>query len=114
MERKNTFVQIGHTLFQTEAQPSQATPESILTPASDIMLRNERQTFRRLPESNAILFTVHTFMYPITELSDEELIDFVEQMRGWPPETAFYKGRDFWGPAVLRYSAERLGNKVPC
>lgn len=47
-------------------------------------------------------------MNPITSLSDEELSDFVQQMRGWPVETGSYKGRDYWGPAVEKYFGDRF------
>src|ERR1700729_3211099 len=42
-----------------------------LVSPSTIRLRTERQTLRRLPKSGAILFTVRTYMFPVTELAKE-------------------------------------------
>lgn len=116
MERSNIFIQTTPTLHQPNPppQPSQSYSPTTSNPfpshtPQEIFHRNERQTFRRLPQSNAILFTVHTYMKPITSLSDNELTEFVMQMKGWPAETARYKGRDAWGESVETYWARRCG-----
>jgi len=57
--------------------------------------------------SDAILFTVRTFMTPLTSLGDDELTAFVEQAKGWTGEMAAYKGREQWWDTVLRYQVER-------
>lgn len=74
---------------------------------SEIYIRRERQTFTRLSTSDAILFTVRTFITPLTSLGDEELTAFVEQAKGWGDEMAAYKGREQWWDTVLRYQEER-------
>jgi len=74
---------------------------------SEIYVRRERQTFTRLSTSDAILFTVRTFMTPLTSLGDKELTALVEQARGWGGEMAAYKGREQWWDTVLQYQEER-------
>ena len=78
----------------------------VLSP-SDIHIRRERQTFIRLHETKAILFTVRTYMQPLTSLGDEELAAFVEIVGQWSDELAAYKGRDKWWDTVLQYQETR-------
>ncbi|KAH0537133.1 hypothetical protein FGG08_006037 [Glutinoglossum americanum] len=75
--------------------------------ACDLVIRHERQTFRRLPKSNAILFTVRTYMDRLVDLSKEDSANFAAAVRAWPDNVASYKGRDFWGPAALNYYDEK-------
>jgi hypothetical protein len=79
---------------------------------SEIFIRRERQTFTRLPTSDAILFTVRTYMKPLTSLEDEELAAFVEQAGHWGDEMAAYKGREKWWDTVLKYHADRKGGSI--
>ena len=41
-------------------------------PAAPVWVRVERQTLRRLPATQAIVFTIHTWIVPETSLSEEE------------------------------------------
>lgn len=92
---------------ETDIQASGSGPASKPCSLSEIYIRRERQTFMRLSKSDAILFTVRTFMTPLTSLGDEELTAFVEQARGWGDEMAAYKGREQWWQTVLEYQADR-------
>jgi len=87
-------------------KPIDTTASKICSP-SEIYIRRERQTFTRLSSSDAILFTVRTFMTPLTSLGDEELTAFVEQAKGWGGDMAAYKGRKQWWDTVLQYQEER-------
>ena len=69
MERTNVFIQTTPHLFQDAPESA---PETILT-IDDLQIRRERQTFTRLEHSGAVLFTVRTFMEPLTQLGDEGL-----------------------------------------
>jgi Protein of unknown function (DUF3445) len=93
-------------LGETEAEVSGNSSAS-KSSLSKIYVRRERQTFTRLAVSDAILFTVRTFMTPLTSLGDDELTAFVEQAKGWAGEMAAYKGREQWWDTVLRYQKER-------
>lgn len=94
-------------LGETEAEVSSNSHASKSCSLSKIYVRRERQTFTRLAMSDAILFTVRTFMTPLTSLGDDELTAFVEQAKGWTGEMAAYKGREKWWDTVLRYQEER-------
>ena len=134
MERHTLFVQTNPDLFQNESLCSslrssprvtdpgvnlsgQDTPTGdgpigdfptakVLHP-SDIHVRRERQTFVRLPRTNAILFTVRTYMRPLTSLDDEELAAVVDIAGRWSDDLAVYKGRDEWWDTVVQYQKTR-------
>ena len=111
MERNPYFVQVadlekedlGNFLCQTTAF-DQTTPEG----PRCIIIRGERQTFKRLPKTGAIVFAVKTSLRPLTHLNDDELGAFLEEFQSWPKEVAMYKGRDWWGECATRYCLERL------
>jgi len=125
MERYNLFVQTSPDLFQCDTLPSTA-PESVISVPSpvcaassstivpsDIHLRRERQTFTPLPAVSAstgrqhVLFTVHTYMVPLTTLSVGELEAVVATARSWSDDMAKYKGRDGWLGATELYLESR-------
>jgi hypothetical protein len=67
------------------------------------VIRRERQTFRRLPKSNTIIFTAKTSMQRLTDISVSERQALKKEIEAWPAEVAKYKGRDLWGPNVYRF-----------
>ncbi|KAH8598765.1 hypothetical protein B0O99DRAFT_614128 [Bisporella sp. PMI_857] len=105
MERYNLFIQTAPDLFQDN--PTFQTMPTLRL--DNIQIRRERQTFRRLPKSDAVLFTVRTYMQPLLELKTEELRGLRSQVRGWSGEMARYKGIDGWGGLVLGYCDAVLG-----
>lgn len=67
--------------------------------------RVERQTLRRLPESDAIVFSIRVFLHPLTALSAvpgalEALLAAVDAA---PPALAIYKGFPFLRDALEQY-----------
>jgi hypothetical protein len=66
----------------------------------EVVVRHERQTFRRLARSNTILFTMRTYMNNLVDMNEEDLAGFAAVVRAWPDDVASYKGRDFWGPVA--------------
>lgn len=71
-------------------------------------LRCERQTLYRLPKSRAIVFSIHTYRYPIRQLkeegSGEDLAAAIEGIEnGNVPQMAEYKKVPAWGEAVKEY-----------
>ena len=106
VERSTYFVQVidpradlSEILCQTEALKYDVTP----TTPEQVIIRNERQTFKRLPITGAILFAVKTSMRPLIELSITELVTFRAEVGSWPEEVARYKGRHCWGECALKY-----------
>ncbi|CAG8164800.1 unnamed protein product [Penicillium nalgiovense] len=69
------------------------------------LLRCERQTLHRLPVSKALIFTIHTYVYPVRQIKDEgsgeELANAIEGLKkGNVPEMHTYKKGDVWGEAL--------------
>jgi hypothetical protein len=73
-----------------------------------ILIRRERQTFRRLPKSGAIVFTVKTSIQKLTDVPESERRGLVEEIKSWPEDVANYKGRDLWETQVYRYCEGKL------
>lgn len=55
-------------------------------------LKTEYQTLRRLPQTNAILFTVRTFVEPLTSVPPEARRVLAESVRGMSSAMLAYKG----------------------
>ncbi|EEH20123.2 hypothetical protein PABG_02382 [Paracoccidioides brasiliensis Pb03] len=111
MERSSYFIQVtapGESLSSILFQPIGLSHEDIEPIPKNILIRRERQTFRRLPKSRAIVFGVKTSLTPLQELPLEELRNLGKEIESWPDAVGKYKGRDHWGSAVLGY----LGTKV--
>lgn len=67
-------------------------------------MRLERQQLTRLKKSNFIVFTLRTYMYPLSDIKAEGLGPaMAEAMRAWPEDFAKYKHRQDWGEAVFGY-----------
>lgn len=105
MERSNFFMQVtepNQTLSNILCQLKPMNGIYARSP-SDIIFRVERQTFRRLPKSGAVLFSVKTQLIRLIDLSAQELRDFAAEARSWPEDIAKYKGISDWGPCGLQY-----------
>ncbi|RAL15405.1 heme-dependent oxidative N-demethylase family protein [Aspergillus homomorphus CBS 101889] len=71
-------------------------------------LRCERQTLHRLPQTRALVFTFHTYTYPIQTIKEEglgeELAQAIDGLKeGSVPEMWWYKRGAAWGDAVKAY-----------
>ncbi|EEH19998.2 hypothetical protein PABG_02257 [Paracoccidioides brasiliensis Pb03] len=71
-------------------------------------LRCERQTLYRLPQSKALVFSFHTYRYPIQEIkhegSGEDLVTAIDGVEeGSMPQMAGYKRIQAWGDAVKEF-----------
>jgi hypothetical protein len=72
------------------------------------VLRCERQTLHRLPESKALVFAFRTYQYPITAVKEEgngdALADAIDGLStGSVPGMAVYKRGVIWGKAVKEF-----------
>jgi hypothetical protein len=109
MERHSFFVQIKpdnrplHQLLYIQ-EGKDFFPGSIcnLYP-ENIIIRRERQTFRRLPESKTIVFTVKTSVERLIDIPELEKPNLVAEIRAWPDEIATYKGRDLWQRTLIGF-----------
>ncbi|KAG9021529.1 hypothetical protein FRB95_001966 [Tulasnella sp. JGI-2019a] len=73
--------------------------------AGDLFFRTERQTLRRLPRTGAILFTIRTYLDPVTQLANEPGVPgrMASAVRSWPDDVAQYKGQHRYKDVLLEY-----------
>ncbi|KAJ5765281.1 hypothetical protein N7520_004840 [Penicillium odoratum] len=114
MERSNYFVEIkrpDEDLFDILYRPGSLCEKELQDPSpNEIIIRRERQTFRRLPRTNAIVFGVKTYLTPISQLPMQELENLAKEMETWPEYVSEYKGKDVWGKKVLEYYNKRVAS----
>ena len=72
-------------------------------------LRIERQVFARLPETRGILFTIRTYINPVSEVVAEpdRLRRFTAVVKGVPRATREYKGMASFADALVDYLESR-------
>jgi hypothetical protein len=112
MERSPCFVQLVEADLRSADALCLLQPpvfEAKPTNPNHIIIRTERQTFKRLPKSGAIVFAVKTNLRRLTTLHVGELEGFVKDVRSWPEAMARYKGRHCWGDVALRYCEQAIG-----
>lgn len=63
-------------------------------PNDPIYLRSERQVLKRLPRSNAVVFSIKTDLTPLTAIPTDALIALIDALTVLPPVEAAYKSRD--------------------
>lgn len=104
MERSNYFLEIkqpGEDLSETLYRPDGLVEQEVSPWLDDVLIRRERQTFRRLPRTGALVFTVKTTLTTLDELPLREVQNLATEIRNWPEDIGVYKGRDIWGKKVL-------------
>ncbi|RHZ63133.1 hypothetical protein CDV55_107456 [Aspergillus turcosus] len=72
------------------------------------VLRCERQTLHRLPQTKALVFAFHTYTYPLQTIKDEglgeELATAIDGLKaGNVPGMHWYKRGSIWGEAVKHF-----------
>ncbi|KKK26135.1 hypothetical protein P175DRAFT_0507698 [Aspergillus ochraceoroseus IBT 24754] len=110
MERSNYFVEVkrpDEDLFQTLYRPTTLSEDNPDPSPEDIVIRRERQTFRRLPRTGAIVFGVKTFLTTLEELPMQELQNLAKEVKSWPEYVGEYKGREIWGARTLEFCEKR-------
>lgn len=88
-----------HVPFPHESDPD-LTEGNIL---EKTYVRTERQTLRRLPKSNAVVFSIRTYLYKISDLVQDadRHGKLLGTLAGMPRDSANYKGmRDFYDMLV--------------
>jgi len=89
-------------------QPSGRDADAAITPAnagSALFLRVERQTLRRLPQSQAVLFTIRTEITPLDRVigTRDDAIHLAGAIRDMDPATLRYKHLTAVAPALLTW-----------
>lgn len=115
MERSNYFLEIrqpGEDLSSTLFRPDGLMEQELSPWPEDILIRRERQTFRRLRRTGALLFSVKTTLTTLSELPLQEVQNLATEIRNWPEDMAAYKGRNIWGKKVLDYCNQRVSENA--
>jgi dimethylamine monooxygenase subunit A len=104
VERRNWSVLDDPELFQPHEAPS--IPADV-DPAT-LWLRSERQTLRRLPVTGAIVFTIRTYQWPLSEVraEREQAAGLAEVIAAASPAMLRYKGLDVAAASVGAWLVE--------
>lgn len=65
--------------------------------------RIERQMFRRLPVTGAVVMTTRMQIESLMLMEEKKLLLVGREIRSWSAHIGRLKGRDLWGRAVLGY-----------
>jgi len=73
--------------------------------ADECVLRVERQTLWKLPETGAVVFGIKTYITPLSEIKAEEgeAERLAQAIEGLGDDMGRYKARGVWGKTVLDY-----------
>ncbi len=99
--RCNWSLQAGDGLAQFPGE------DEIAVAGTPLYYRVERQSLKRLPETDAIAFTIRVYLHPLEELQAHAgaLPALLQAIDDMPPALAHYKGLDRLAPALGRYRA---------
>jgi hypothetical protein len=106
--RANWGISDDPTAFQPMAGPAKSDLDGV-NAGERLWLRIERQTLRRLPETQAILFTIQTKITRLDQAirSSDEARDFAAVLRDMPDDTKRYKHITAMGPSLLEWLDRR-------
>lgn len=94
----------GHNLGKDEIQEPLDIKD--LDFDKQVHYRSERQVLTKLSESGAVIFTIRTYLMPMSDLKREgpEVCErFIGAINGLPDDIAYYKRAKEWGPPVIEY-----------
>ena len=105
--RLNWSVLDDPSMYQPSGKWREVTNSAVTSDnAGDTLyLRVERQTLRRLPQSDAILFGIRVHSYPLGRAitKPEHAARLAEAVRALPEATVHYKSLKAFGPALLAW-----------
>ncbi|KAI3405576.1 hypothetical protein KGF56_001594 [Candida oxycetoniae] len=115
--RSNWSIQTHNKLYTDDSNKGHNLPKGYTQHAIDynsvdfsqVHYRSERQVLTKLPKTQAIVFTIRTYLLPLAEIKKESrevrerLIGAIE---GFTPDISAYKRADEWGSAVCQYLRE--------
>jgi hypothetical protein len=97
-------------LFQPLDSPARADLPPAVPTSDDLHVRVERETLRRLPRTNGILFTIRTYITRAGELLEWSPGDgarLAEAIAAMPTDVRAYKQIDVFAPALERLFTSR-------
>jgi hypothetical protein len=102
--RLNWLIHDDPTLFQQGGGTTPPTPDA--TQAGDALwLRVERQTLRRLPQTDAVVFTIRTHVTPLRAAitTPEQAAALASAVRSMPPDVVAYRHMGHFVPPLLAW-----------
>ena len=121
--RNNYFLQADDGLAWSHTAPPEDT-ESLRSdawtaapdnrPIDNVYFRSERQSFRRLPRSGGVVFTIRTYFEPVTAIAQEHGVPgrLASAVRSWGDDVSKYKGKEKYGDVLLEYLDEEHRKQV--
>jgi hypothetical protein len=111
IQRNNLFIQPVGGIFHHEGfhkHPKVTSPDGI-------WLRTELQSLRRLPRSEAIIFSVRTYLTNLSDLREEpESLEVLwDHVRNFPDDVSEYKTKALWVDAFEQFCRDTLGKTDP-
>jgi hypothetical protein len=102
VQRFNWSLQANSQLAQI---PGDKVIHAVNTP---LYYRCERQTLTRLPQTNAIAFTIRVYVYPMMSLTQvpNALTQLKSAINAMPKTVAKYKEIIYFAPALLKYFSD--------
>jgi len=99
-----------YTKIPRKDTPSDQTflPPEPTTDMSQVYFRSERQTLRRLPITGCILFTIRTYLHPVTEIVQEPGVPgrLAAAVRGWDEAVSRRKEKQLYADTMLPWLDE--------
>tara|TARA_B110000090_G_scaffold33639_1_gene36205 strand:+ start:821 stop:1723 length:903 start_codon:yes stop_codon:yes gene_type:complete len=95
--------------LQANAQLAQFPEDKVIHAAhTPLYYRCERQTLTRLPQTNAIAFTIRVYVYPMMSLTQvpNALTQLKSAINAMPKSVAKYKEIIYFSPALLKYFSD--------
>ncbi len=110
--RYNWSLNEDPTLFQPGTSETSGTDPALTAEnaGEQVWVRVERQTLRRLPRTQAVLFTIRILQQPVSQLNSEDAGRLAQTLRQWPEELRAYKSFDVYGDAMLAYLDQQSGH----
>ncbi|OAL23967.1 hypothetical protein AYO20_10817 [Fonsecaea nubica] len=111
VQRNNLFMQPTHENYHPGRLDAYPPCHSI----KQVHLRMELQSLMRMPKTRALLFTVHPWIIPVTDLANEpdKLEILWSQIRTYPDNFAEYKLRHLWGDVFEEFAKTVLNKASP-
>ncbi|HEV3225486.1 MAG TPA: DUF3445 domain-containing protein [Acidimicrobiales bacterium] len=106
LRRLTTATVVGRRNFTVHERPdlyAPVAPDHLGVDPSDQWLRSERQTLRRLPRSDAVLFTIRTQQVQLKDLDEEVRRRLGARLRAEPDELIAYRDLRVRLPALIAY-----------
>ncbi|OAP54275.1 hypothetical protein AYL99_11376 [Fonsecaea erecta] len=111
VQRNNQFIQTTPAIYH----PAPLDDYPVCTSIDQVHIRIELQSLMRMPETQALLFTIHPWVLPVKELAHEpgNLEKLWSHARSFPDSFSRYKLRHLWGGVLDEFARQTLGKEVP-